>query len=410
MYKLLSFLGTTRYEKAYYNYDNIKSKRPYQFVQEALLEFFHEKLKNGQVIVFLTEKSKKKNWLGKSESKNANFKNGLKNRLSDVKRELKVNLEVKEVKISEGRSERELWDIFEKMNEIIDKKDTIILDITHSFRSLPLLTLIVLNYVKFLKGVKIERIVYGAMEALGSPEEIKNMPLEEREIPLFDLTPFARLFDWTVAIERFLETGSAEMIKRVGIEELKPLLAETRGKKGGKIRNLINLLDKFSENVSTCRAPEFKENIRNILETIPDAEKELEKLKPFKPLFTKIKERFSMKVEDDVTSGLKTASWCLEKGLIQQGFTILRETIINYIIKNFLNSNDLKSESNREKAEKMLNTSPEKVPKEILDLWNGIRDYRNDINHAGWRETNYHRSDKFKKKLKEFIKMANDVL
>lgn len=404
MYKLLSFLGTTPYKKAYYNYDNVKSKRPYQFVQEALIEFFHKKLKNGQMIVFLTEKSKRKNWLGKNESKNANFENGLKSRLDNVKKEFKINLEAKGIEIPEGRSEKELWNIFEKMNEIIDEGDIIIFDITHSFRSLPLLTLIVLNYVKFLKKVKIERIVYGAMEALGYPEEVKKMPLEEREIPLFDLTPFAKLFDWTVAIERFLETGDAKMIKRIGIEELKPLLAESSGEKGGKIRDLINLLNKFSKNVSTCRAPEFKENIKNISETIPDAEKELEKLKPFKPLFAEIKKEFSIKVEDDVTSGLETVRWCLEKDLIQQGFTILRETIINYVIINFLNFNDLKNKNNREKTEKMLNERSEKVPKKILDLWGEIIDYRNDINHAGWRRTNYHKSEKFKNKLEEFMK------
>ncbi|MGD9627460.1 MAG: TIGR02221 family CRISPR-associated protein [Methanobacteriales archaeon] len=402
MYKLLSFLGTTPYKKAYYNYDNVKSERPYQFVQEALIEFFHEKLKNGQMIVFLTEESKRRNWLGRTESKSANFENGLKNRLDSVKKEF--NLEAKGIEIPEGRSEKELWNIFEKMNEIINEEDTIIFDITHSFRSLPLLTLIVLNYVKFLKRVKIERIVYGAMEALGYPEEVKKMPLEEREIPLFDLTPFAKLFDWTVAIERFLETGDAKMIKKIGIKELKPLLAESSGEKGGKIRDLINLLNKFSKNVSTCRAPEFKENIKNISETIPDAKKELERLKPFKPLFTEIEKKFSIKVEDDVTSGLETARWCLEKDLIQQGFTILRETIINYVIINFLNSNDLKNKSNREKTEKMLNERSEKVPKKILDLWREIIDYRNDINHGGWRRTNYHKSEKFKKKLEEFIK------
>jgi len=273
-----------------------------------------------------------------------------------------------------------------------------------------MLSLVVLNYVKFLKNVKIERIVYGAMEALGSPKEVREMPIEERIIPIFDLTPFASLFDWTIAIERFLQTGNAEMMRKLGIEELKPLLAETKGEIGGGLRELITSLDKFSQNVLTCRSPESKSTIERILNAIPKAEKELEKLKPFKPLFGKIKERFSCMQINDVSFGIEIATWCLEKGLIQQGFTILRETIINYVITNILKCNNLQKKTYREIAEVMLNNKYEEIPPEVLNLWHEIVDYRNDINHAGWREQNYHSSTDFERKLKEFIERGRVLI
>ena len=109
--------------------------------------------------------------------------------------------------------------------------------------------------------------------------------MTQRLIPIFDLTPFASLFDWTIAIERFLQTGNAEMMRKLGIEELKPLLAETKGEIGGGLRELITSLDNFSQNVLTCRSPESKSNIERILNAIPKAKKELGKLRPFKPLF-----------------------------------------------------------------------------------------------------------------------------
>jgi len=417
-YKLLSFIGPTKYIEAYYAYNNKKSKQAYQFIQEALLEFFcRDWEEHDQVVIFLTEESKRKNWLSKNECEDANFEKGLKERLEETKKRLKLNIGIRDVEIPEGRNEEELWEIFERINNNISEEDILIFDITHSFRSLPMLTLVALNYVKFLKNVDIHQIVYGAMEALGSPNEIRKMPLQKRVIPLFNLTPFASLFDWTVAIERFLQTGNAEMISKLGTEKLKPLLSETKGEVGGGIRELINSLNSFSQNVSTCRAPDFKSNIERIISSLPSAEKELEKLKPFGPLFRKINDTFSnMKIDDEISCGLKVASWCLEKGLIQQGFTILRETIVNYVVMKVLGSNKLKKPEKigdtdyREIAEVMLNSRYDKIPEDILNLWREIIDYRNDINHSGWREKNYHKPVHFENKLKKFINQFESIL
>jgi len=234
--------------------------------------------------------------------------------------------------------------------------------------------------------------------------------LEERVIPVFDLTPFVSLLDWTVAIERFLQTGNAEMVSKLGIEELKPLLAKTKGEVGGELRKLISLLKSFSEKVSTCRASDFKSTLEEISGVIPKAEKELEELKPFKPLFGKIKEFFNVSIKNDIHSGLEVSSWCLEKGLVQQGYTILRETIVNYVILEVLGSEYLKKKNNRAIAESMLNNEYEKIPRDILKLWGEIVDYRNDINHAGWREQNYHTPKDFEEKLREFIERGRSLL
>ena len=407
--KLLSFLGTTKYLEACYFYDN-RRVGVCQFIQEALLEFFCKNWnEDDRVIVFLTEESKKKNWYGKKEVSDANFEKGLEERLKEIKSKLGLRVSIKDVEIPEGRSEKELWDIFERISGEIDEGDCIIFDITHSYRYLPMLALVVLNYVRFLKNVKINGIVYGAMEAFGPIDEARKIPPEKRTIPVFDLTLFVGLFDWTVAIERFLETGNARMIRELGIAELTPLLRESEGKRGTSLKKLINSLNSFSEKVSTCRGPELRGVMQSILDSIPNAEKELENLKPFSPLLGKVRERFSrMELRDDVTCGLEVVSWCLEHGLIQQGFTILRETIVNYVIMKKLNG-DLREKQNREIAEVMLNSRHEKIPDEILKLWDGIREYRNDINHAGWREK-YLPAKKFESKLKDFIERAKVLM
>jgi len=309
------------------------------------------------------------------------------------------------VDIPEGRTENELWEIFEKIIDVINPQDEIYFDITHSFRSLPFLILIILNYVRFLKGIEVNEIFYGALESLGTIKEIlKNIPVNERIAPIFRLTPFINLFDWTVAIERFLQTGNANMISTLSNQELKPLLIETSGMIGGKLRKLIGVIKEFSENVSTCRFPKFKKNIESIIQIIPEAESELEKLKPFKPLFNEIKTQFyNFQNIDDISIGINIAKWCLERDFIQQGYTILRETIINYVIIKILNKYDLKDRITRENSEKMLNTMDKEIPEEIINLWREIIEYRNDINHAGLSEQNLHKYNDLKKKLKDFI-------
>jgi CRISPR-associated DxTHG motif protein len=43
------------------------------------------------------------------------------------------------VDIPEGRSEQELWEIFDRVASAVDEGDTILLDITHAFRSIPMI-------------------------------------------------------------------------------------------------------------------------------------------------------------------------------------------------------------------------------------------------------------------------------
>jgi CRISPR-associated DxTHG motif protein len=51
----------------------------------------------------------------------------------------KLGHRVEWVDIPEGRSEQELWEIFDRVASAVDEGDTILLDITHAFRSIPMI-------------------------------------------------------------------------------------------------------------------------------------------------------------------------------------------------------------------------------------------------------------------------------
>ncbi len=371
-----------------------------------------------EVVVFLTEEAWRKNWQGKEDSAEANFDQGLGQRLQALRERMEVEEQrcfcVKTVRIPDGSAEDEIWEIFRKITQYLSAGDRIILDITHSFRSLPMLSLVALHYARFLYGVSVEKIVYAAMEALGPLAEVKRLPPAERSVPVFDLTPFVEVLDWTMAVEKFLNSGDAGMIRALGMEELQPLLAATQGKVGGKVRRLIKTLDLFANNVATCRAPRLLKNIRDILHTLPEAQRELQgelHLEPLQPLVERIKTRFQQfDLQDEVQLGIGVAEWCAEKGLIQQGFTILRETIVNYAIATALPGQDLEQEEAREEAEELLNAQDQRLHPEAIKLWRELIEYRNDLNHAAWARQNQHSAEDFRTKLQSFIRQAREVL
>ncbi|WP_425505358.1 CRISPR-associated DxTHG motif protein [Thermosulfurimonas marina] len=80
------------------------------------------------------------------------------------------------MEVWEGRSEEEIRDNFRKVIENLSEGEEVFFDITHSFRSLPMLNLVALSYARVLKGIRIRGIYYGAFEVLGSPKKSGKSP------------------------------------------------------------------------------------------------------------------------------------------------------------------------------------------------------------------------------------------
>ena len=95
------------------------------------------------------------------------------------------------------------------MQMLLEENDEIILDITHAFRSIPLLIFIVAAYLRQVKNVKLKHIIYGAFEARDT---------ETDQTPIFDLTPFVELLDWMNAVNIFQNSGDARPIARLNVQ------------------------------------------------------------------------------------------------------------------------------------------------------------------------------------------------
>lgn len=412
--KLISFLGVGNYvEVNYYSGDTKNLVKNCKFIQEALIKIFCKDWdKKDSIKILLTKEAETKNWKSSGNHKG----------LEDIIKDLKLKCRVEPVFIPEGKNQEELWKIFDIILKNIDDKDRIIFDITHSFRSIPLLVIIILNYAKFLKNIEVEGIYYGAVETLGPLSHIKELPSEQKNAPIFDLTPFVSLFDWTIGIERFKDTGDASFIFSLTKKTLSPYFQQMGKKKINedivKINKFAKSLKTFTDNISTSRALYISKSTEKIFKNLKEA-KQLDLFKfipPVEPLLTKVEEKFkNFSNKDNIQSQFEAVKWALNHNFIQQGFTILREVLISLIckksgIENFeveenrrmvtdiLNQrNNFEKNDKREKVERYLSQN-----KELINIWEQVIQYRNDINHAGYLQ-NSHTPENFKGKLEEFV-------
>ena len=163
---------------------------------------------------------------------------------------------INNVMIPDGKSEDEIWQIFNKIFEQIGEDDEIILDITHSFRFLPMLTFIVLNYARFMKHCSIRDVYYGLV-----PQK------EGEHTPILVLTPFVTLFDWTIGLERYLSAGDASWVHELTYSEASRMNKEINRSESSVrasdrsllfrdpklLRKLADAMLEFSNIMWTCR-------------------------------------------------------------------------------------------------------------------------------------------------------------
>ena len=82
-------------------------------------------------------------------------------------RSLEAELQVQPVRIPWGKDSEELWQIFDRVVEAINPREQVVFDITHGFRSFPVIVLLAAAYLKPAKGIDLQGIFYAAAGAGG---------------------------------------------------------------------------------------------------------------------------------------------------------------------------------------------------------------------------------------------------
>lgn len=420
MKKLLSFLGTNNYVECHYEYGEMATAS--RFVQTAIYELFcRDFSREDEVVIFLTPLAKEKNWQDSFEKKQEDDSfvrlEGLENAFRRIAPEANVRL----VDISEEQDENNLWELFDRVLNEIGEGDEIIFDMTHGFRSLPIMALAILNYSRLLKKAAFRQIVYGAFEVLGPAFKVKELPVSQRIAPLIDLTPMVKLMDWTMGIDHFFRSGDASLIQELTRIQTGEIFKQPNTTKVGesldihvrtavsKHRILADQLDIFTKSLQTCRGPLLIDAVNSLKERLQEA-KGYDVL-PFRPLarlLDEVERRVRAFSGDPMMLGYEAAEWCLEHGLIQQGFTFLQEGLFTAVC-HVLGVDEMNRKSrdlisfafsvvNQKKPEAEWRVSDKEKPllkqyvtflqpyRERFHWYGQLAEYRNSINHAGYNQ------------------------
>jgi CRISPR-associated Csx2 family protein len=411
----LSFLGTGNYSECVYQSKDGRQSRCVQFVQSAMLELFCSDWKEqDKRFIFTTKESKERHWKKLQEES-----------------PLAV-----QVDIPAGENETEIWQIFNILYESFEEDDELTVDITHSFRHIPLLASSLLQYAKFLKNVSVKGIYYGAFEQLGNPRDIEQRipDPEKRIVPVFDLTAFSNIQDWSAAANDFISFGNTLRLESLMQQHLSPILFQTGGqnKNAQKLNKLNKKIKEFSQIIKTNRGKEIIEGRlqKEILNTLNSLEPNL--ISALNPILKKIEISVKKTYQGDnnVRNMLAAVEWCQEKNLVQEGLTILQEGIISCLLseKNYLDRNKrqfvssyLQYYDSKNRFESKLSEEEQNCLKEHLHQQHGfqrlagangifrnIANIRNDINHAGMGDS-AQSSDKFQKLLTKYFEEIKTI-
>ena len=324
----ISFLGTGKYASCLYKLnDNIYNT---DFIQETLISSYckdwHEE--NERIRIFYTK-----------ETQNSP-QDGILSNYSRLNEKLQKFKNVQFVLIKSGKTEDELWEVFNIVNAEIKEGDEIYLDITHAFRFIPMLSCYLLNFAKIQKNITIKHINYGAYDARD----------ENNIAPVYELSLFDHLFDWSIALDSFNVSGKADKInnilKRKKINAIKDESDDARY--DIELSKLFENIDGFSQSLHLCHQSNIHKSIEYIQKNIVqnDSLDNNPRYQIQSSLLKDIKDTFYKFPTDASNADMYLAKWCIEHNLYQQAITITQQTFLSFMQK-FLNDNGFKfSDSN----------------------------------------------------------------
>lgn len=449
----IAVLGTSLYEPVIYEDNLYQSPQEFEFVQMALIDKYKDELaeEDARITIFVTDFSKKQNYLNRTYTKKeqeiagywkstkasnvieGNVKKGFEEQFQEYFPQLSSKLDP--IPIADMKTEEELGSGFQAMYSCIREGDEIIFDLTHGFRSIPMLAITIVEYAKILKNCRLLDITYGAFEAANREEAPKH-------VPLINLNVYDEIIAWSQAANIFMRYGQADMMKNLYKEKMKRIPNEEK-REWKPVENMLDAAETLSNAILTSRGVDAeyvnkkgkpKYSVKSAYQMFKarsdeTIEEKARQVQPLYPLFEKAKERFEIfDKEKNYQVGFAVTKWCIENNMIQQGYTSLEETIKTFLC-NYYGLDEI-SEKTRDKmvgnfaleiviAEKVKNiefqdneakesycrkileekkykewSEEEKqqavqifitVPDKMSEIMNTIKDFRNDINHFGMR-------------------------
>ncbi len=228
--------------------------------------------------------------------------------------------------IPSGNDVDDVWMIFDTVVGALEGAQEAVFDITHAFRSIPLVALLSAAYAKEAYGVRLDALVYGAFEArrpLRTPAQADDVA------PVFDLAGFLPLFDWLTATHTFLRTGDSRELA----EEMRQAISGSK-----PIGQLAEALEDLSLGLELSRPAQVRREADRLqraaggLQQSPDL-----RLAPMRRLLGRVSEAYAkLAGEEDLAPkqqlGREFAliKWYVENGHLVQAATLASEWLVTH--------------------------------------------------------------------------------
>ena len=336
----ISFLGTNNYVQCRYDINGVVSE-PVRFVQEALIEHWcKDWTEQDRILIFCTSKektgengSKEINWFdnGQTRVTEESEKIGLQHRLQDLQTRIDLKAKIEEHDIEAGFSEEEIWRIFDAVVAKLQTDDNIYFDVTHAFRSIPLFSIVLFNYSKFMMDTKLVSIMYGAFEKLGPAFKVKEQPVDTRVAPVIDLTNIARLQEYNQVASSLKDFGKAKKLKDA-------IAANQESASDQTIRNLAESISEMDEYIATIDLNELKSGkfIRKFRSYYKDVKNKKTLVKPISNILDELFKETEDFTEEKSYRNIEAAiNWTIKHDMLMQAYPLAEEYIILRIYDMF---------------------------------------------------------------------------
>lgn len=374
--KAISFLGTGNYQTVTYCWD----KRTYQtaLFPEAVAELFDPDV----LLLFVTPRVL-------SAPRTEQLCQHLGNR-------------IRLVEIPDGKTDAELWTIFDRCTEHVQHGDSLLLDITHAFRSLPMIVFAAAAYLRHVKKVQIEHITYGAFEARDASDRV----------PIIDLRFLLDLLDWIHSARMLLDSGNATAISeqlrtihrniwKQGISDRFPL----------SLHSAADKLNDFTHELHLARPRNVLQTAHTLVQQFDQFTKEAQLwAKPFAVIADSIRHDLERIADansnqlsaENLRRQLAMIEYMHQKHLHLQAITLAREWIISWVAYHTDPSCWLDRQY-RDRISSSLNKLPHDATAavqpltdvrldhlshyhELRRVWTKVLDLRNELAHCGMRK------------------------
>lgn len=411
----LSFLGAIPYLPTCYYLagDRQRQAAPTHYLQEAIFSLaLTDWGSDDRAVIFTTAEALEANYHHRiaRHGEPPVAGDGLESRLLRLQEDGRLT-HFEQATIPNGYSEAEIWEVFQIVFDYLHEGDEVYIDVTFGFRSLPMLAIVLLDYAKALKNITVKAIYYGNYEvgraerdrqlaewagAGRTLEEIAALKASPPASPILNLLPFSALQDWTRAARFFLEGGNANALAQLA---------------GPTHPHLAAQLTAFTDAILTCRGSRLMQTLdidglKQLAALQTDAQTPQAQLQP---LLAKVTAKLAPFHSRVVTNGLAAVQWCIDHGLVQQGFTFLQESLVSWLVEQCFDAAAITDYRLRECAATAFNVIPRVAwskkhpPEEFAILENmtqhlasypgltnlykrmtGKAGLRNDINHCGF--------------------------